>query len=41
MRPISRFRPSKTASVRKFKRTASRTKKLNLRLTPMRGGWRL
>lgn len=38
----SRRRPlHKKASARNFSRQTRRTKKANMRATPMRGGWRL
>lgn len=41
MKPLSRHSVSKGRSAAKFRRNVGRTKKANLRITPMRGGWRL
>lgn len=41
MRPLKRHGVSKGRSARKFRRDSGRTKALNVRAVPMRGGWRL
>lgn len=41
MRPVSRFRVSKSRSVRSFRRNSSRTKRANVSPIPMRGGIRM
>lgn len=41
MRPSSRRYESKSGGARKFRANVSKTKGLNLRANPMRGGWRL
>lgn len=41
MRPLKRKSVSKRASAKKFRRQAGRTKVANLKITPMRGGWRM
>lgn len=41
MRPLARKGVHKGRSARKFRKNVGRTKKANLRITPMRGGWRL
>lgn len=41
MRPISRHGVNKGHSARQFKSQVSRTKQLNVRTMPMRGGIRL
>lgn len=41
MRPVSRSPVSKRRSARRFRSQISRTKAPNLRVNPMRGGWRL
>lgn len=37
----ARYRVSRRASARPFGRSAHRTKRINLRLMPMRGGYRI
>lgn len=41
MVPVRRFGVNKRRSARKFRRNVGRTKGANMRVTPMRGGWRL
>lgn len=41
MKPLSRYGVNKGRSASKFRRNVGKTKKANLRITPMRGGWRL
>lgn len=41
MRPSSRYGVNKQRSAGKFRRNVSRTKVINLKGAPMRGGWRL
>lgn len=41
MIPIKRNGVSKRRSAKKFRRNVGRSKVLNLRQAPMRGGWRL
>lgn len=41
MRPVKRGRVNKFRSARKFRGQAHRSKQVNLRGSPMRGGWRL
>lgn len=41
MRPLKRNVVSKDKSARKFKKDVSHTKAANLKINPMRGGWRL
>lgn len=41
MRSSVRKPVNKRASASKFRRNVSRTKIINMRATPMRGGWRL
>lgn len=41
MSPLRRSHVSKRGSARKFRRNVGRTKGANLRMMPMRGGWRL
>lgn len=41
MRPIQRKMVHKSSSARKFRSHTQRTKSVNMRPTPMRGGWRL
>lgn len=41
MKPIFRKPVSKASSSRRFRKNASKTKGMNLRMNPMRGGWRL
>lgn len=41
MRPLKRIAVGKKRSVRKFRRNVSRTKGMNMRGAPMRGGIRL
>lgn len=41
MRPVARYGTNKRQSARKFRRNVGRTKGLNIRPAPMRGGFRL
>jgi hypothetical protein len=41
MKPVSRHSVSKSGSASKFKRDVGRTNGHNMRMSPMRGGWRL
>lgn len=41
MRPLSRGMVNKGRSARQFRSGSSRSKVVNLRAAPMRGGWRL
>lgn len=41
MRPSKRYGVHKGSSARQFRHNVGRTKALNLRGMPMRGGWRL
>lgn len=41
MRPLKRRFVSKKHSVRKFRKSAHRTKAANVAMAPQRGGWRL
>lgn len=41
MRPLNRKPVSKSRSARKFRAGAGRTKSINMKMAPMRGGWRL
>lgn len=41
MLPLKRVPVRKSASARKFRNTARKTKAANLKGAPMRGGWRL
>lgn len=41
MRPLSRRRVNKSASAASFRGNVSRTKSINTRATPMRGGFRI
>lgn len=41
MRPLKRHGADKHRSAGKFKHNVSRTKSVNVRGAPMRGGWRL
>lgn len=41
MRPVTRKPVHKGSSVRKFKKGAGRTKRMNVRTQPMRGGLRI
>lgn len=41
MKPVSRYGVSKGRSANKFKHNVSRTRALNLRPPPMRGGFRI
>lgn len=41
MRPVKRGSVNKHRSAHQFKRGQQRTKAVNMRATPMRGGWRL
>ena len=41
MRPLKRHHVSKHKSARKFRKHVSKTKRVNLAPTPMRGGFRL
>lgn len=41
MSRLSRRRPNKRRSSRKFSKSASKTKGINKRATPMRGGFRI
>lgn len=41
MRPLKRTPVRKNRSVRKFRKSASRTKAPNVAMAPQRGGWRL
>lgn len=38
---MARYAVNKGRSAKKFRKNVSRTKSLNMRATPMRGGWRL
>jgi len=41
MKPLSRNRVNKHKSAKRFKKNVSHTKAANMKLNPMRGGWRL
>lgn len=41
MRPVSRRPVNKRASARGFRADSGRTAALNMRVAPLRGGWRL
>lgn len=41
MRPVKRYGVSKGKSARKFRSDSKSTAALNVRSSPMRGGWRL
>lgn len=41
MRPVHRHSVSKHRSARKFRHSVGKSKTLNLRSAPQRGGWRL
>ena len=41
MRPVRRSSVSKSRSARQFRGQIRRTKKANINVNPMRGGWRL
>lgn len=41
MRPLKRKPQNRRAGARQFKRQVGQTKVANLKVTPMRGGWRL
>lgn len=41
MRPVSRRPVSKGHSAQKFRKHSSRTKSMNVKPTPMRGGFRI
>lgn len=41
MKPIVRMGVNKRNSAKKFRKNVGRSKVLNLRQAPMRGGWRL
>lgn len=41
MRPVKRYGVSKGSSARHFRHHVGRTKSANVRMNPMRGGWRL
>ena len=41
MKPLSRYSVNKNRSAQKFRKASGKTKAANIKVTPMRGGWRL
>lgn len=41
MRPVRRYGTNKRASAKRFRSHTKRTRALNMRATPMRGGFRI
>lgn len=41
MKPLSRHNVNKNRSAAKFRKASGKTKAANMKVAPMRGGWRL